>query len=162
MHKIHDEQITNILNKGQCWDEPYWITSKTMYTLHTRSSPSWITALSWWRGLCNSMKLWAMLHRVIQDGWVIVKSSDKMWSTGERNGKPLQYSCYENPMNSMKKQKNMTLDKSPQVRRWNMLLGNSREQLLIAPERKRQLGQSRNNPQLWLFLMVKVQWFTKE
>ena len=63
------------------------------------------------------MKLWAMLRRVIQDGWVIVKSSDKMWSTGERNGKPLQYSCYENPMNSMKKQKNMTLDKSPQVRR---------------------------------------------
>ena len=52
------------------------------------------------------MKLWAMLCRVIQDGRVIVKSSDKMWSTGERNGKPLQYSFYENPMNSMKKQKN--------------------------------------------------------
>ena len=38
-----------------------------------------------------------------------------------------------------------------------MLLGKSREQLLIAPERMRQLGQSRNNSQLWLFLMVKVQ-----
>ena len=32
-----------------------------------------------------------------------------MWSTGEGNGKPLQYSCLENPMNSMKRQKNMTL-----------------------------------------------------
>ena len=32
-----------------------------------------------------------------------------MWSTGEGNGKPLQYSCLENPMNSMKKQKNRTL-----------------------------------------------------
>ena len=32
-----------------------------------------------------------------------------MWSTGEENGKPLQYSCLENPMNSMKKQKDMTL-----------------------------------------------------
>ena len=34
----------------------------------------------------------------------MVQSSDKMWSTGEVNGKPLQYSCLENPMNSMKKQ----------------------------------------------------------
>ena len=39
----------------------------------------------------------------------MVESSDKMWSTGERNGKPLQYSCLENPMNSMKSQKDMTL-----------------------------------------------------
>ena len=44
-----------------------------------------------------------------QDGWVIVESSDKTWSTGEGNGKPLQYSCLENPMNSMKKQKDRTL-----------------------------------------------------
>ena len=35
--------------------------------------------------------------------------SDKTWSTGEENGKPLQYSCLENPMNSMKRQKGMTL-----------------------------------------------------
>ena len=34
-----------------------------------------------------------------------MESSDKMWSTGEGNGKPLQYSCLENPMNSMKRQK---------------------------------------------------------
>jgi len=33
-----------------------------------------------------------------------------MWSTGEENGKPLQYSCLKNPMNSMKKQKDKTLD----------------------------------------------------
>ena len=39
----------------------------------------------------------------------MVESSDKMWSTGEGNGKPLQYSCLENPMNSMKRQKAMTL-----------------------------------------------------
>ena len=38
-----------------------------------------------------------------------VKNSDKMWSTGEGNGKPLQYSCLENPINSMKRQKDMTL-----------------------------------------------------
>ena len=39
----------------------------------------------------------------------MVESSDKMWSTGEGNGKPLQYSCLENPINSMKSQKDRTL-----------------------------------------------------
>ena len=39
----------------------------------------------------------------------MVESFDKMWSTGEGNGKPLQYSCLENPMNSMKRQKDRTL-----------------------------------------------------
>ena len=39
----------------------------------------------------------------------MVESSDGMWSTGEGNGKPLQYSFLENPMNSMRKQKDMTL-----------------------------------------------------
>ena len=39
----------------------------------------------------------------------MVESSDKMWSIGEGNGKPLQYSCLENPMNSMKRQKDRTL-----------------------------------------------------
>ena len=44
-----------------------------------------------------------------QDRWVMVESSDKMWLTGEGNGKPLQYSYLENPMNSMKNQKDRTL-----------------------------------------------------
>ena len=47
--------------------------------------------------------------RATQDGWVMVESSDKTWSTGKGNGKPLQYSCSENPMNSMKRQKDRTL-----------------------------------------------------
>ena len=42
-----------------------------------------------------------MLCRAIQLRWVMVERSDRMWSTGEGNGKPLQYSCLENPMNSM-------------------------------------------------------------
>ena len=50
-----------------------------------------------------------MLCRAYQDGQVIAKSSDKTWSIGEGNGKPLQYSCFENPMNSMKRQKDRTL-----------------------------------------------------
>ena len=48
--------------------------------------------------------------RATQDGRVMVESSDKTWSTGEGKGKPLQYSCLENPMNSMKRQKDRTLN----------------------------------------------------
>ena len=44
-----------------------------------------------------------------QDGGVMVESSDKTWSTGERNGKTLQYSCLQNPMNSMKRKNDRTL-----------------------------------------------------
>ena len=44
-----------------------------------------------------------------QDKWVMVERSDRMWSTGEGNGKLLQYSCLENPMNSMKRQNDRIL-----------------------------------------------------
>ena len=44
-----------------------------------------------------------------QDRQVVVERSDRMWSTGEGNGKPLQYSCLENHKNSMKRQKDRTL-----------------------------------------------------
>ena len=51
-----------------------------------------------------------------QEGRVMVERSDRMWSTGEGNGKPLQYSCLENPMNSMKRQKDRTLkDELPRL-----------------------------------------------
>ena len=55
------------------------------------------------------MKLLAMPCGATQDRWVIMEGSDRMWSTGEGNGKPLQCSWLENPMNSMKKQKDRTL-----------------------------------------------------
>ena len=48
-------------------------------------------------------------HGATQDGRVMVERSDTMWSTGEGNGKPLQYSCLENPMNSMKRQNDSIL-----------------------------------------------------
>ena len=50
-----------------------------------------------------------MLCRATQDRRVMVESPDKRYSTGEGNGKLLQYSCLENPMNSMKRQKDRTL-----------------------------------------------------
>ena len=46
----------------------------------------------------------------------MVENYDKTWSTGEGNGKPLQYSCLENPMNSMKRQKDRTVkDELPRL-----------------------------------------------
>ena len=60
-------------------------------------------------------------------------------------------------MNSMKRQKNVTLDNEPPG--WKvsiMLLGKSGGQLLIAPERMKRLGQSGNVNQLWMCLVVKV------
>ena len=57
-----------------------------------------------------------MPSRATQDGQVMVESSDKMQSTGEGNGKPLQHSCLENPMNKTKRQKDRTLkDELPRL-----------------------------------------------
>ena len=72
-------------------------SQKTSQSNHTRT-----TALS------TSMKL-SHAQGATQDVWVMVERSDRMLSTGEGNGKPLQYSCLENPMNSMKRQNDRTL-----------------------------------------------------
>ena len=50
-----------------------------------------------------------MPYRATQDRRVMVEGSDKTWSTAEGNGKPFQYSCLENPMNSMKRQNDRIL-----------------------------------------------------
>ena len=57
-----------------------------------------------------------MTFRATQDRWVTVESLGKTWSTGEGNGKPLQYSGLENPRNSMKRKTDMTLkDELPRL-----------------------------------------------
>ena len=75
--------------------KPY--SQRTSQSNHTRT-----TALS------NSMKP-SHACGATQDGRVVVERLDRMWSTGEGNGKPLQYSCLENPMNSMKRQNDRIL-----------------------------------------------------
>ena len=58
----------------------------------------------------------SMLCRATQDGQVMVENSDKIRSTGGGNGKSFQYSCLENPMNSMKRQKDRTVkDELPRL-----------------------------------------------
>ena len=86
--------------------------------------------------------------RANQDRWVMVESSDKTWSTGEGNGKPLQYSCLENTMNSMKRQKDRTLkDELPSVvgaqyATGNQWRNNSRKNEEAEPKQK--------NTQFWM------------
>ena len=114
--------------------KPY--SQKTSQYNHTRT-----TALS------NSMKL-SHAHEATQDGRVMVERFDRVWSTGEGNGKPLQYSCLENPMNSMKRQNDRILkEKLPRSVGANMLLEISGE---ITPERMKGWSQSKNNTQLWM------------
>ena len=77
-----------------------------------------------------------------------MQTSDRTWSTGERNGKPLQHSCLENPTNSMKRQNDRILkEELPRSVVPNMLLEISGE---ITPERMKGWSQSKNNPQLWM------------
>ena len=90
---------------------------KPLILIHQRADGMKITInhrkltklITWTTALPNLMKRWAIPCRATQDGRVLVESSDKTWSTGEGNGKPLQYSCLGNPMNSMKRQKHRTL-----------------------------------------------------
>ena len=84
--------------------------------------------------------------RATQEGWVMVESSDKTWSPREGNGKRLQYSCLENPMNSMKRHKDRTLkDELPKLVGAQYVLEISGE---ITPERMKRWSQSKNNTQL--------------
>ena len=86
--------------------------------------------------------------RATQDRHVMVESSDKMWSIEEGNGKRLRYSCLENPMNSMKRQKDRTLkDELPslvgaQYATGNQWRNNSRKNEEAEPKQK--------NTQFWM------------
>ena len=114
--------------------KPY--SQKTSQSNHTRT-----TALS------KSMKL-SHARGVTQDGWVMVERSDRMWSTGEGNGKPLQYSCLENPINSMTRQNDRILkEKLPSLVGAQHATG---DQWRNNSRRMKGWSQSKNNTQLWM------------
>ena len=89
-----------------------------------------------------------MLCSVTQDGRVMVERSDKTWSTRESNGKPLQYSCLENPVNSMKRQKDGTLKE--ELPRWVDAQYATEMSGEMTPERMKGWNQNKNNTQLWM------------
>ena len=75
-------------------------------------------------------------------------SSDKMWSTGEGDGKPLRYSCLENPMNSMKSQKDRTLkDELPRLVGAHYATG---DQWRNNSRKKEGIEPKQNQHQLWM------------
>ena len=77
-----------------------------------------------------------------QDGRVMVDRSDRMWFTGEGNGKPLQYSCLENSMNSMKRQNDRILKEElprfvgAQCATGDQCINNSRKNEGMEPKQK--------------------------
>ena len=95
-----------------------------------------------------------MLCKATQDGQVMVESSDKIWSTGEGKGKQPQYSCLENPMNSMKRQKDRTLkDELPrsvgtQYATGDQWRNNSRKNEGMEPKQKQ-------HP-VWMWLVIEA------
>ena len=85
---------------------------------------------------------------ITQDRQVMVERSDGMWSTGEGNGKPLQYSCFEIPMNSMKRQKDKTLkEELPRLVGAKYATG---DQWRNNSRKNEGWNQSKNNTQLWM------------
>ena len=84
----------------------------------------------------------------------MVESSDRMWSTGEGNGKPLQYSCLENPMNSMRRQNDRILkEELPRSVGAQYTTG---DQWRNTSERMKGGSQSINNTQLWMGLVIEA------
>ena len=85
-----------------------------------------------------------MLCGATQDGRVTVERSDRMWSTGEGNGKPLQYSCLENPMNRMRRQNDTILKEklprsvSAQYATGDQWRNNSRKNEGMEPKQKQE------------------------
>ena len=96
--KVYSVSIQDVARGHQRADtlKPY--SQKISQFDHTRTT-----------ALFNSMKL-SHAHGTTQDGRVMVERSDRMLSIGEGNGKPLQYSCLENLMKSMKAQNNRILN----------------------------------------------------
>ena len=77
-----------------------------------------------------------------------------MWSTREGDGKPLQCSCLENPMNSMKRQNDRILkEELPRSVGAQYATG---DQWKITPERMKGWSQSKNNTQLWMGLVIEA------
>ena len=89
-----------------------------------------------------------MLSRDTKHRWVTVESSDQTWSTGDGNGKPLQYSCLENPMKNMKRQKDKTLkDELPRLVGAQYATGDQRRN---NSRKNEEMEPKKNNTQLWM------------
>ena len=100
-----------------------------------------------------------MPYKATQDEWVMVESSDKMWSTGDKNGRALLSSCLENPLNGMKRQKDEKLkDELPrlvgaQYATWDQWRNKSRKNEEMEPKQKQHpvVGVTGDGSQVWCY-----------
>ena len=128
--KRNPSKMVDVARGHQRADTLKAYSQKTSQSNHTGT-----TALS------NSMKP-SHACGATQDGQVVVERPDRMWSTGEGNGKPLQYSCLENPMNSMKRQNDRILKEElprslgPQYATGDQWRNNSRKNDGMEPKQK--------------------------
>ena len=100
------------------------------------------------------MKLWAMPYRATQDKRVMVERSDKMWSIGEVNGKLLQLSWLENPINSMKRQKDRTM--KDELTRSVGTQYATRDQWRSNYRKNEKMEPTQKNTQLCMWLVMEV------
>ena len=128
--KRNPSKIVGVVRGHQRADTMKPYSQKTSQSNHTRT-----TALS------NSMKP-SHAYGATQDRRVMVERSDRAWATGEGNGKPLQYSCLENPMNSRKRQNDRILKEelprlvSAQYATGDQWRNNSRKNEGMEPQQK--------------------------
>ena len=95
-----------------------------------------------------------MLCRTTQHIWIMVESFNKMWSTREGNRKTLQYSCLENRLNSMKRQKDLTL-KDELPRSVGTKYATAEEQRKNFIRNKQAEPKQKHHP-VWMCLVVEV------
>ena len=111
------------------------------------------STIVWPQGMSNSVKQ-AMPCGATKDSRVMVERSDRMWSTGEGNGKPLQDSCLENPMSSMRRQNDRILkEKLPRSVGAQYATG---AQWRNNSRKNEGWSQSKNNTQLWMGLVIEA------
>ena len=134
--KRNPSKMVGVARGHQRADTLKLYSQKSSQSNHTRTTT-----------LSNSMKL-SHARRATQDGRVMVERSDGLWSIGEGNGKPLQYSCLENTMKSMKSQNDRILKEElprsvgAQYATEDQWRNNSR--------RMKGGSQSKSNTQLWM------------
>ena len=117
--RLWTRSYLSLLSHWICWTPSpsgHWlwegIRGQTRWNHNHRKLANLITRTT---ASSNSVKL-SHARGATQDGRVMMERSDRMWSTGERKGKPLQHFCFENPMNSMKRQKDRILKE--ELPRW--------------------------------------------
>ena len=139
--KRNPSKMVGVARGHQRADTLKQYSQKTSQSNHTRTTV-----------LANSMKL-SHACGATQDGRVMVERSGRIWSTGEWNGKPLQYSCLEKPMNSMKRQNNRIMKgELPRSVGAQYATGDQWRK----NSRKNRESQSKNNTQLWMLLVMEA------